>query len=165
VTDGEAGWRLAEVQRKDFEVPLLLNHRRETRFSDSGLSVKCGVTQTLPDPDLPMAQWPRVGYDEEVRVSWGALPDKLMVGQTVRVSASVSQQFEPTSGWLGDAPAAYLLIDVPDAATARAGAGATASASFVVPPPRAGRTLGISLSAGGCGADSRRVFVYRPVGE
>lgn len=100
-----------------------------------------------------------------VRVQWGALPDKLVVGQTVRVSASVSRQFQPTSGWLGDAPAASVMIDVPDAATARADAGATASASFVVPPPRAGRTLGISLSAGGCGVDTRRVFVYRPIDE
>jgi hypothetical protein len=54
---------------------------------------------------------------------------------------------------------------VPDVPDATAEAGGTASASFVVPEPRHGQTLGISISAGGCSAYSRRTFLYRPAGE
>jgi tetratricopeptide (TPR) repeat protein len=164
VTGGSGGWRLVEVRRSDNELPTILNHRQKASFSDTGLSVTCGATVTLPDADKEPSEWPRVGYDAEVRVSWGKIPDTLVVGQTVSVSASVSQRFEPTSGWLGDPPPAYVRISLPKVADATAEAGRNASASFVVPAPRPGTTLGISISAGGCSSDSRRVFVYSPVG-
>lgn len=164
VTGGSGGWRLVEVRRSDNELPTVLNHRQKASFSDTGLSVTCGATVTLPDADKEPSEWPRVGYDAEVRVNWGKIPDNLVVGQTVSVSASVSRRFEPTSGWLGDPPPAYVRISLPRVADATGEAGRDASASFVVPEPRAGSTLELGLSAGGCSSNSRRVFVYSPVG-
>jgi tetratricopeptide (TPR) repeat protein len=165
VTGATGGWRLVEVQRNDFQTPVILNHRQKPTFSDTGLTVTCGAKVTLPQPDTPAAEWPQVGYDAEVRVHWGAMPDSLVVGQTVRVAASVSRRFEPTSGWFGDPPPAYVRTIVPGAAEVKGEAGGEASASFLVPPPRAGETLGISFSAGGCSSYSQRVFVYRPANE
>lgn len=165
VTGGSGGWRLVEVERSDTQTPVMLNHRQQPNFSDTGLTVSCGAKLKIPEAGKREAEWPTVGYDAEVRVQWGALPDTLSAGQTVRVAASVSRRFEPMPGWLGDPPAASVRIGVPEVPEATAQAGGTASASFVVPEPRPGKTLGISLSATGCSAYSRRTFIYRPAGE
>lgn len=165
VTGGTGGWRLVEVERNDQQTPMGLNHRQQPSYSDTGLTVTCGAKLKLPQPDLREPDWPTVGYDAEVRVQWGALPDTLSAGQTVRVAASVSRRFEPMPGWLGDPPGASVRIGVPDVPEATAEAGGTASASFVVPEPREGQRFGISISAAGCSAYSRRTFLYRPAGE
>lgn len=165
VTGGQGGWRLVEVERGDQQVPMGLNHRQQPNFSDSGLTVTCGAKLKIPEPDKREPEWPVVGYDAEVRVQWGALPAELAAGQTVRVAATVSRRFDPMPGWLGDPPAASVRIGVPEVPEATAEAGGTASASFVVPEPRSGETLGISVYASGCSAYSKRVFIYRPAGE
>lgn len=165
VTAGRGGWRLVEVERSDTQTPVMLNHRQQPNFSDTGLTVGCGAKLKLPEAGKREAEWPTVGYDAEVQVQWGALPDTLSAGQTVRVAASVSRRFEPLPGWLGDPPPASVRIGVPEAPESTAAAGGTASASFVVPEPREGRTLGISISAAGCSSYSRRTFLYRPAGE
>lgn len=165
VTGGRGGWRLVEVERSDTHTPVMLNHRQQPSYSDTGLTVTCGAKLKLPQPDLREPDWPTVGYDAEVRVQWGAMPDTLSAGQTVRVAAAVSRRFEPLPGWLGDPPGASVRIGVPEVPEDTAEAGGTASASFVVPEPREGQTLGISISAAGCSAYSRRTFLYRPAGE
>ncbi|MCU0756859.1 MAG: tetratricopeptide repeat protein [Xanthomonadales bacterium] len=165
VTGGQGGWRLAEVERSDTQTPVMLNHRQQPNYADTGLMVSCGAKLKLPEAGKREAEWPVVGYDAEVRVQWGAMPAELVVGQRVRVAATVSRRFEPMPGWLGDPPAAAVRIGVPEVPDATAEAGGSAEASFVVPEPRPGATLGISVSASACSAYSKRVFIYRPAGE
>jgi hypothetical protein len=79
--------------------------------------------------------------------------------------AYLGQRLERITLGPGASSPAYVRISLPRVADATGEAGRDASASFVVPAPRAGSTLEFGLSAGGCSSDSRRVFVYRPVGE